>query len=552
MGYTRNFGFKTGGAGFEFAEDGYKFIGADRETIDLLFRLLFEHDHAGNPYELLETPADPPGLDLDPESDPGDPPIYGTLPAATSLYYVYTLVSPEGVESAGSPEATIDTPDPVATPGAPTLARGNTGGTLRPGGYFYKLSAYRDATTLETVAGLAASTTLPNTGSTQRLVLTLPALPPDADGFNIYRRIPGSTEYHHLASIDAAAVAAGFTDIGDEADCERLAPTRNTTGEANAVGILIPAELPEGYTWRIYRSLDPGEWNGTFLANVVEETTEGSGITTDYFIDTGEQTADGSPPLTTPELPTIPPAVAAIPRLRDLTDVDMPSPPDSDGMVPVWSDDDQVWRAGIPATGPSAFASLTDVDVSLIAPGDTVVWDGEFWVPALPGVGALASLTDVDLTVPPVDGQALVWDDAAGKWVAGAGGGADGASAYQIWLDAGNSGDEAAFLASLRQLPSAITRNDTGTGNYTLVLDDAGKVVIIGSGDITIPTNASVAVPVDTVLNVYCTDADVEILAASGVTIEAPTGAKAGGAYATISLWKRATNTWVVSGWTVA
>lgn len=45
---------------------------------------------------------------------------------------------------------------------------------------------------------------------------------------------------------------------------------------------------------------------------------------------------------------------------------------------------------------------------------------GEDWEPLSSG-GALSELTDVDLEVAPVDGNSLVWDGTAGRWVPGAG-----------------------------------------------------------------------------------------------------------------------------------
>lgn len=87
------------------------------------------------------------------------------------------------------------------------------------------------------------------------------------------------------------------------------------------------------------------------------------------------------------------------------------------------------------------------------------------------------------------------------------------------------------------------------TADYVLVLADANKVVSMnksGTGTVTIPTNASVAFPVGSVVNVYNQSADdVTIAGDAGVTL------RNGGdlaQYAEVSLRKRATDEWVLAG----
>lgn len=72
-----------------------------------------------------------------------------------------------------------------------------------------------------------------------------------------------------------------------------------------------------------------------------------------------------------------------------------------------------------------AVSNLTDVDVTTAAPtdGQALIWNdtADKWVPGdATGVSALAALTDVDLvTDPPGDGDVLVYDNATSKWVPG-------------------------------------------------------------------------------------------------------------------------------------
>lgn len=74
---------------------------------------------------------------------------------------------------------------------------------------------------------------------------------------------------------------------------------------------------------------------------------------------------------------------------------------------------------------------LTDVDLESVPPvdGQTIVWDEdlEMWVPGnATGAGSVATLSDVDLSTPPAQGQTLVWDSVDSKWKPGAGGGGGG------------------------------------------------------------------------------------------------------------------------------
>jgi len=93
----------------------------------------------------------------------------------------------------------------------------------------------------------------------------------------------------------------------------------------------------------------------------------------------------------------------------------------------------------------------------------------------------------------------------------------------------------------------------TGT-TYTLVLADAGKLVTLTNGSaitLTVPTNASVAYPVGTVIALAQLGAGlVSIAGASGVTINGvtPGDDDLAGQWATASLTKLDTNTWLLSG----
>lgn len=98
----------------------------------------------------------------------------------------------------------------------------------------------------------------------------------------------------------------------------------------------------------------------------------------------------------------------------------------------------------------------------------------------------------------------------------------------------------------------SVENAQTGT-SYTLVLTDAGKMVTMSNASaitLTVPPNASVAFPVNTRIDLLQYGAgQVTVAAGSGVTIYSKASAlKLSAQYAGATLWKKATNTWVLVG----
>jgi len=97
----------------------------------------------------------------------------------------------------------------------------------------------------------------------------------------------------------------------------------------------------------------------------------------------------------------------------------------------------------------------------------------------------------------------------------------------------------------------AIENAQTGT-TYTLVLADAGKMVTLTNASaitLTIPTNASVAFPVNTRIDLLQYGAGQVTVGGAGVTIySSGSKLKLTGQYSGASLWKKATDTWVLIG----
>lgn len=91
------------------------------------------------------------------------------------------------------------------------------------------------------------------------------------------------------------------------------------------------------------------------------------------------------------------------------------------------------------------------------------------------------------------------------------------------------------------------------TASYTLVLSDAGKMVTMtnaSANNLTVPPNSSVAFPVNTRIDLLQYGAgQTTVVAGAGVTIySSGSKLKLTGQYSGASLWKKATNTWVLVG----
>ncbi len=287
MAGTPHYGLKRLRAGESMAQNSYQFTDADRNLIDALLYVGAEgHHHTGLP-ATSASPTVAPTLALNS--------TVGTLPGGARVSYKYTLVSPLGLESAGSPESFVTTPALTAVPAAPTLiVHATTGGTLPAGMYYYALSAYKPVQTAETPATNIAYISVPS-GSTNQIRLTYPTLPSGATGWNIYRRKPGESDYHFLVSV--ASGPTTYVDDGSVAeDCDRRRPTVNGTSGANKVTITLPAALPGvGWTWKVYRTLVTNSYINSLLHHVVEETSEGSGVIVTNYVDTGGGTYSGEP-----------------------------------------------------------------------------------------------------------------------------------------------------------------------------------------------------------------------------------------------------------------
>jgi len=129
--------------------------------------------------------------------------------------------------------------------------------------------------------------------------------------------------------------------------------------------------------------------------------------------------------------------------------------------------------------------------------------------------------------------------------------------ATTVATNIGNKADKSQVLTNV---PAGAVFTDTAqtgyVGNvkrgsaYTLVLGNAGSIVemnVSAANTVTIPTDASVAFPVDTRIDIYQHGSGKStVVGAAGVVVRGMVGSR--GQFLGMSLWKRATNDWVVFG----
>lgn len=109
------------------------------------------------------------------------------------------------------------------------------------------------------------------------------------------------------------------------------------------------------------------------------------------------------------------------------------------------------------------------------------------------------------------------------------------------------SGTVAADTIGFRGLPAV-----SPAGAYTLVLDDQGRVILLATGGLTIPANASVAFPVGTTIAVYNNSGSTQTIGITTDTLRLAGGESTGtrtlAARGLATLIKVASTEWVVSG----
>lgn len=428
--YSDRWGLSILGSGDSLQADGFKFADADRRLIDRLLSYAAEgHRHTGQRGDDL-TPDATLSLTLFSTG--------GTIASGSRYYYRFTIVDEFGNESAPSPISYIDTPSTITTPTAPAISFTPGTGNLEPGGYSYVLSAYKGATTQETKATSTAFITVSGGSPTNEVTLILPALPFGAEGYNVYRKSPSGMHYLWITNIVTPAPLVTWTDDGSiSGDCDRSLPGTNRTGGTNAVAVQFPGatpSIPEGWAWRVYRSVDPNRWGRSRLKDV---TPIGDPPRIPLgFIDTGLQTVVGGPP-TKAQIINAPPKI----NLTDAAEIQGTLPPgllvaphmltfsslgpvvEGDGTF-IWvCDFDQADVMGIRLylrqnSVPAARPVIADVVALRSSSGATPTWQSLFDTP--PAIAVGENMTDL---VKP-DRQHLEHGDALAANIIQAGGGA--------------------------------------------------------------------------------------------------------------------------------
>ena len=270
METTVHYGLTQLDPGESFSANDYAFTQRNIADIDTKLYLGVEgHKHNGDGPAVTD-PVSPPTVTLISGA--------GSIPAGRTVRYKFTWVDPDGQETAPSPEITVNTPNPITVPLRPGITSAQTGGFLMPGNYYYALSAYKTSSSMETAVGDRAYVTLTQATSTNLVTLALPTLPSGATGFNVYRRSPGETTFHFLATIDMTGPTPPSTYLDDGTiteNCNRSAPRINTTGGANTVVVTIPGAtpvVPPGFTWKLYRTYVSGDYDSSLMHWVVEQT----------------------------------------------------------------------------------------------------------------------------------------------------------------------------------------------------------------------------------------------------------------------------------------
>lgn len=285
---TDRWGFSLLGPGDGISDDGFKFSDADIRLIDRILKYAAESHHHTGGAGVDNTPVTPPNLYLHTTG--------GAMPSGVRYYYKFTVIDTDDNESAASPAGYVDTPSPLQEPQAPVLNWMSGVGTLQPGTYTYVLSAYKGSSTLETKATQSAVVTILGASTTNEVILTMPTLPPGADGFNIYRKTPSGLHFLYLAS----TVSPTWTDTGGIAgDCDRSLPAENRSNKTNSVTVTYPGAtptLPAGWKWRIYRTDDPTDWDHSYLTELAPFGSPAH--TAVSYDDIGASTGVGAPPTT--------------------------------------------------------------------------------------------------------------------------------------------------------------------------------------------------------------------------------------------------------------
>jgi len=268
-GRTPRFQFNYFGSGVPGTpnDDGQKFFGLDRALMDRLLAQVETHDHKYRPPTTLF--ADPMAAQLNASG--------GMIQGGYTYYYRYSVVDEHGNESIAGPEVAVATPGLLSIPGLPSAFYDeSTPGTLRPGIYYYALTALRG--TEETPIGQAALVQVqPGEGS---ITLDLPQYG-EADALRVWRMSSTEPGYTRVGLVSAPQTQ--FVDTGavpaDPCACDpgNAPPAANTGTGSYSISLDLPSsvDLSRARAWRLYRTMFPGAYpTASLVHEVVERENE--------------------------------------------------------------------------------------------------------------------------------------------------------------------------------------------------------------------------------------------------------------------------------------
>lgn len=210
--------------------------------------------------------------------------------------------------------------------------------------------------------------------------------------------------------------------------------------------------------------------------------------------------------------------------------------------------------------------NLSDVTITSAVSNQVLLYNGSAWVntsnPTVAGNLTISGNLTVSGTTTTVNSETLTINDnlivlnnnEAGSPSENAGIEVERGTSTNVQLRWNESGDYWEFTndGTYYQRIFTDTVTNAQTSAYTLALADNGKMVEmnVASGNaLTVPSNANVAFPVGTTLTILQTGAGQTTLTPqAGVTINATPGLKLRAQWASATIIKRATDTWVALG----
>jgi len=100
-----------------------------------------------------------------------------------------------------------------------------SGGGLEAGVYQYAVTAWQGTPSATTLGLPVTVDLLVVNGNEQAVSITLPELPAGADGFNIYRRFPGSIYFYRIAVLTGEQVDPFVDSEGEEVEARPTTPS---------------------------------------------------------------------------------------------------------------------------------------------------------------------------------------------------------------------------------------------------------------------------------------------------------------------------------------